>query len=482
MAYDVVIIGAGLGGLTAGAKLSREGLKVLVMEQHDRPGGCATNFRRRDFIFEVGLHEMHGPAPGELKTKIFTDLDVFSHVEFVRIPEFYHFTNGRYSVTIPHASALAINSLTALFPKESEGIKTYFDQLLKPRKKTSDQEFKDMSLGDYLDSIIGDDDLKLILLGNLGYFHDDPYSLSLAYYTIAQGSYYSGGASFIKGGSQKLSDYLASYIREHEGEVWLNHLVTAIHTDGGKVNAVRYRNMREAGMQESEVNAGEIIANTAVPNVADLLPREMGAKIKFNIQQKKTGTSLLTIYFGFKKPLKEIGSRFYSTFVFDRSIHSLADIFSNNRGDYSKRIFTFIDYGQVDSGLCAGNKGVGALCCMDYISDWETLDKATYKAKKEHVASVFIDRLETMIPGFRDQIEYYEVATAATVKRYTLNPEGAVYGFAQNPSGKPFDPSGLPDNLHFASAWSKTGGGFSGAIYGGYLCAMNIMRKKSANR
>ncbi|MBI5009072.1 MAG: hypothetical protein HZB98_05375, partial [Bacteroidia bacterium] len=59
-----------------------------------------------------------------------------------------------------------------------------------------------------------------------------------------------------------------------------------------------------------------------------------------------------------------------------------------------------------------------------------------------------------------------------------LNPEGAVYGFARSPGLPPVDLTGLPDNLHFASAWGKTGGGFSGAIYSGYLSAMNILRKR----
>ena len=60
MDYDVIVVGGGLGGLTAGAKLAKEGRKVLLIEQHDRPGGCATTFKRRDFIMEVGLHEMDG--------------------------------------------------------------------------------------------------------------------------------------------------------------------------------------------------------------------------------------------------------------------------------------------------------------------------------------------------------------------------------------------------------------------------------------
>ncbi len=70
------------------------------------------------------------------------------------------------------------------------------------------------------------------------------------------------------------------------------------------------------------------------------------------------------------------------------------------------------------------------------------------------------------------------MATPYTIKRYTLNPDGAVYGFAQTPGKKVIDASKLPDNIHFASAWGKTGGGFSGAICGGYICAITLLRKK----
>jgi phytoene dehydrogenase-like protein len=143
MKYDIIIIGAGLGGLIAGAKLSREGKKVLLIEQHNRPGGCATTFKRKNFTFEVGLHEMHGPSPSDLKTKIFNDLDVFNNVEFIRIPEFYRFVNDRVEVIIPHDPELAIDRLSGLFPQETDGIKAYFDQLLKPRKKGTGNEIQD---------------------------------------------------------------------------------------------------------------------------------------------------------------------------------------------------------------------------------------------------------------------------------------------------------------------------------------------------
>jgi all-trans-retinol 13,14-reductase len=478
MRYDVIIIGGGLGGLTAGAKLSREGKKVLLIEQHDRPGGCATTFKRGDFIFEVGLHEMYGPASGDIETKIFNELEVFKNVDFIRLPEFYRFVNDRIDITIPHDPIVAEQRLSKLFPGETDGIKAYFDQILKPKKRASENNLPEISIGEFLDSIINEEDLKLILLGNLGYYHDDPYTLSLSYYSICQGRYFYGGASFIKGGSQKLSDHLAAYIRNHGGEVLLNHIVTNIKTDNHKITGVLFKKKNDPGTGNMEASANDIIANNAMPNIVDLLPEEYSCNFKNELQHQKTGVSLLTLYLGFNRPVKELGYKYYSTFIYESIVKSQKDILKNNTDDFAIRNFTFIDYSQIDSSLAPVGKSIGTVCCIDNMRDWENLDKAAYISKKEMVALTLIERLEKLIPGIKNIIEYYEVGTPSTLKRYTLNPDGAVYGFAQTPSKKIIDTSMLPSNLHFASAWGTFGGGFTGAIYSGYFCAVNIMRKK----
>jgi len=118
MKYDYIVIGAGLGGLTAGAKLAKEGKKVLMLEQHDRPGGCATTFKRKEFTMEVGLHEMDGLYPGDMKNKMFADLGVLEKVEFLPVPEFYRFRNERYDLVIPHDPEAAREILKAAFPGE----------------------------------------------------------------------------------------------------------------------------------------------------------------------------------------------------------------------------------------------------------------------------------------------------------------------------------------------------------------------------
>ena len=90
MTYDAIVIGAGLAGLVAGAKLAREEKKVLVLEQHSIPGGYSTSFTVKNYTIDVGLQSMDGLYKRDPKIGIFEDLDVFYNVEFV------HITTGYY--------------------------------------------------------------------------------------------------------------------------------------------------------------------------------------------------------------------------------------------------------------------------------------------------------------------------------------------------------------------------------------------------
>lgn len=479
MSYDAIIIGAGLGGLTAGAKLAKEGLKVLALEQHDRPGGCATTFKRKEFTMEVGLHEMDGLHPRDIKNRIFADIGLGERVSFLPVPEFYRFINDRYDLVVPHDPEKAKAVLIEAFPGQEKGIDDYFYHVLNVRRVMVAHKGKpDKSVGLFLDEIIGDEDLKLVLLGNLGYYHDDPYSLSWLYYLNAQGSYYGGAASFIQGGSQCLSNALQDLIEEHGGKVLLNQLVTSIDYKGDKVSGVSFKQVKGKDKgQVQQAGARQIIMNGSVPGLCQLLSKKDAAALSRSIKDLSIGASLLTVYYGFNKSLQDIGNRNYSTFIYDGSVRNQKDILGNNHSDFSTRSFTFVDYGQVDSRLAPEGKSVGAVCMIDYPSDWEGLEREEYMRMKADVADTITGRLENVLPGFREAVEYVEVATSLSVERFTLNPRGAVYGFAQHPNRSLEYLSALPENVHIASAWGKIGGGFSGAMVGGYMTAMDLLRK-----
>jgi all-trans-retinol 13,14-reductase len=498
--YDAIIIGGGLGGLVAGAKLAKEGKKVVLLEQHNIPGGCATNFKRLGSKMDVGLHEIGSFSKGSTQTVIFKDLKINENIDFVELPEFYRFTNGRLDIVIPDNREEAEKILIQKLPEEKKGIENFFKEIMGfydelQRMPRGGLKFllqlpifpflyphfifsRNKTVGEFMDKIIKNNDLKLALTANIGYYHDSVETMAYSYFAIAQGGYYSGGY-YIKGGSQNLSNYLTKLIKDNGGEVLLSHKVIKILTENNRAIGVEYKNIFGSGESENFFSQ-YVIANAAIPNVAnDLLSEEAGEKLKLKINKMEVACSLLNIYLFFKKPVREIGNKHYSTFVFDQSVQNLHDL--NYHINFEKRGFVFVDYSQVDSQLAAPGKGVGVICTVDYLKDWEELNADEYKDKKEAAAQIYIEKLEKLIPGIKEQIEYYEVGTPKTTKRYTSNPQGTPYGFAQIPSQaliKRISQKSSIENLYFASAWTMPGGGFTGAIFSGYFCAEEILNKK----
>ncbi len=504
MNYDAIIIGAGLGGLTAAAKLAKSGKKILLLEQHSIPGGCATTFKRKGFTVEVGLHELDGFGDNDLKSQIFKEFNVFDNVDFIRLPEFYRTVWKNNEFVFPEGLEQAKSKLINKFPHEEQGILKYFNFItglgteisMLPRNKWAKiikgalfpiffpklVKSTRTTVGDFIDETIKDEHLKLILLSNLTYYDDNPYNLGLFYFAAGQSSYYTSGSYFIKGGSQKLSNYLMNFIIKNGGEVKLRSKANKILTENRKVKGVQYSHKQNKTTEATNefAYADVIIANTAIPNLTSgLLPDKESEILNNQIKSLKGGPSILTLYLGFKSKLSEIGNKHYSTFVIDDTVQSVKDMHKNAHADFDKRSFVFVDYGIIDSALAPDGKSVGVLCTMDYYDDWAHLNKEDYKEKKEIVKSSLIERLEKLLPGIKEQIEYSELATAKTIERYTLNPKGSPYGYAQSlnqTARNRLKQKSIIPGLYYASAWTSPGGGFTGAIYSGYLCALAVLK------
>lgn len=484
---DVIIIGAGLGGLIAGAKLAKEGKKVLLIEQHSKVGGCATTFKRKGKIFEIGLHEMDGLDNSEdPKIELFRELGVFDNIEFVRVPEFYRFIKGDFDIVIPHDIQKAIDTLLKAFPEEEKAINTFFKDLpvLMEGNMEKIMNFAITSVGEYLDTLTSNENLKFALTGNLGYYHDNPYGLSSIYFMSAQNSYFTGGGHYIKGGSQILSDYLAKVISENGGKVILRHLVTEIIVEKNTAVGIKYiRQSKKPSHNDTQTaHARIIIANAAIPNVVNnyLGDTLNNTEYKKMINSLELPCSLFSIYLSFSKPPSIVGSKHYSIFVLSDEVNSLKDFHKMEKsGDYSKKGYTFVDYSIIDSQL-SKDAYIGTICGIDYFQNWSQLDEDQYRKKKEKVIEIYLKRLDKVYPGIRDLVDYAELGTPRTMTSYTLNPEGVIYGYAQtttqiNPQLKA-EIRNIPiKNLHFASAWAG-GGGFSGAISAGNKCAKKVLK------
>ena len=103
--YDVIVIGAGNGGLAAAATFAEHGKKVAVFEKHNIPGGCGTSFRRGRFEFEVALHQLSSMGtpekPGELRQQ-FKRYGIEDKIDWIEIKELFrvNFPDGT-GVSLP---------------------------------------------------------------------------------------------------------------------------------------------------------------------------------------------------------------------------------------------------------------------------------------------------------------------------------------------------------------------------------------------
>ena len=522
--YDAVIIGSGLGGLTCGATLAKAGKKVLVLEQHNLIGGCATCFKRKGMLVDAGLHELDWGSPRtDMKHIIFREIGLFDKITLVPLPTAWSIreSNKKDSqITIPHdnhtktqsnaQSHATLSALSQIFPHEKRGIEKYFKKIAFQARLNRKFPFmmsfldfffaplttlsfltisaiRNRNVGDMLDSMIQDSKLKRILNINLAYYHNDPYKFDWNYHAIAQTNYYHQGM-YIKGGSQNLSNALAAIITENGGEVRANADVTQIlldEKDTTKAVGVCYQDTKNK--EQHNVYGDKIIANCDPHSAYTKLLSNVSPKVyerdskltqKFEIQ-----TSLLSVYMVFDTDLsKKFPDMDYSTFFVDSTEFEKPFNRQNTKQleiPITQRDFVFVNYSKIDSGLSQrDDRFLGVITTVSSYAEWDNLDKEAYKNKKQEVKEAFEKRLEEFFPGIMESCIHSELATPKTIERYVRTRKGTPYGYDQSNEGffsrERFKSKSIK-NLYFASVFGFPGSGFTGAILAGYRTARKIL-------
>lgn len=165
---------------------------------------------------------MDNPFDGGVKEKIFKALGVYDNVEFVKADGFFKAKTGKSDFVMPDGVDEAKAALGEKFPDDRQGIEKYFrliSSIAAEHEKLSDIKwwhkllfpfifpmifrYKKTAVEELLDSIIDNEELKLILNANMQYYHDSADEFSFLYHSVAQYGYYKGGGWYIKGGSQQ---------------------------------------------------------------------------------------------------------------------------------------------------------------------------------------------------------------------------------------------------------------------------------------
>ena len=129
--YDVIVVGAGLGGMTAASLLAKRGLQVLMIDQQNKPGGSCTSFKREGAVFDVGTAMIYGFGEKGFKPFRFILNELEERIDIIAHPTLTRMTlEGEEIVFWPDIDRF-LEELYRLFPEEKEGLHTFYSDLYK---------------------------------------------------------------------------------------------------------------------------------------------------------------------------------------------------------------------------------------------------------------------------------------------------------------------------------------------------------------
>ncbi|CCQ49381.1 carotenoid isomerase [Crocosphaera watsonii WH 8501] len=488
--YDVIVIGSGMGGLVTATQLAAKGAKVLVLEKYLIPGGSAAYFEREGYRFDVGASMIFGFGT-EGTTNLLTRALEGVNMSMETIPDpvqiHYHLPNN-LELKVHKNYGKFIEELTAKFPHEKIGIRRFYDEcwqvfnclnamellsLEEPRylmRVFFQHPFACLGLVKYLPQNAGDIARRYISDPELLKFIDMEcycWSVVPAGKTpmINAGMVFSdrhyGGINYPKGGVGTISEKLVEGLEKFGGEIQYKARVTNILMEQGKAVGVRLADGKE-------YRAKRIVSNaTRWDTFEKLLTNNPLPKKEEKWQQRyEKSPSFLSLHLGVKSEVLPIGTECH---------HVLLEEWETME-DEQGTIFVSIPT-LLDPSLAPPGHHIIHTFTPSYINEWEGLSKQEYSQKKEAAASHLIKRLEKIFPGLVDGLDYQEVGTPRTHRRFLGRNDGT-YGPIPSRKlpgllGMPFNRTVIP-GLYCVGDSTFPGQGLNAVAFSGFACSHRI--------
>ena len=448
--YDAVVVGAGNAGLSAAMNLVLHGKRVLIIEQHNTAGGCATSFVRGRFEFDPSLHELCDVGsqlnPGSVR-KLFDEYGV--DIDWIEIKDCFRvigtFSDGTpMDVTMPTGVIKFIDRMEEYVPGSRKKMIRLFDLADEIRRGTDYltshhgsysilKLLKDypnmMKVGSY-PTLTVFNRLEIpakcqdILSTYWSYLGVDLSRISFLHYMLMFTNYISRSPFIPKGTSHTLSTKLVSAFLDKGGEIWYGCRAEKFLFEGNRCVGVE----TTQGPVYSDVVLANINGNTVYGKMVDrnLLPERLLKLL--SVRKNKNSGRLISIYLGLDRTAEELGIHDYSIFIRGNS---------DSRIEYSaiekclddNDFCIFLCYNVADPTFSPLGTAVCSITAFASMEDYKRLEEKDYPKLKNRIAKKYLKLLKekTGINLF-DHIEEIEVATPITFAHYIGTPEGSVYG------------------------------------------------------
>jgi phytoene dehydrogenase-like protein len=510
--YDVVIIGAGVGGLTAGALLSKSGLSVLVLEKEPRVGGYLAGFRRKQFLFDTAIHWLNQYGQGGMLEKLFSMLGS-DHPRAVPQTRIRRYKGEHFDFLLTNNPDELKDQLIHRFPHEEKGIGRLFRQARKIGRsfKNYNRIFRSSETMSFFErlknklrmlefaipflpyiSYTGEKGLKK---GLGGFFKDAALQQLFTGENELLGclvpigwSYFGDFQSPPQGGSQVIPQWLQHVVSYYKNQVALQCPVQKVLIEQGQCVGLIFDHRGK----QYQVDSKYIIAACDVETLYEqMLPRDaIPQRLTEKSKLADLYSSSITISLALDCPPEELGFNEELIHLVDERLSYDAQV----SGDPLTTEISIIAPSLRDKSLAPLGGGTLTLympAFMDYQDAWKTerdakgnrLRGAAYHRLKNEVAEVIIGRVEDKIaPGLRAHILFYEVATPVTHWRYTGNKNGTMMGARpgrRNMMNKISHYQTPVKNLILGGHWAELGGGVPIAAKAGANAALLILKKEN---
>lgn len=466
--YDVIIIGAGIGGLVCGCYLAKAGMKVLIVEKNAKPGGYCTSFTRGGFTFDACVHSLGSGSKEKIIGKVLQELGIYDRINLKRFSPTDIIISQDFKISFETDLKKTIFEIQKQFPFEKEIIGKFLNYLANV-EGLSYLPIRNITFDQLMDKYFYNKQLKnifsLLLFGNLGLPSTRVSAVTaIKFYQqfIIDGGYYPGDAM------QVFPDLLALRFNELGGKLMFNSLVRKIHVDSGSVKGVSVDN--GCFFSSKYVVSACDVVETFFQLIDEEIFKEGFLKKIYNFT---TTLPLFILYFGFKSEM--INKSFYlhsGTNFWILPDDALENMYIRARNERIEHFSWFM------VRIMPNNKSGMVFVNAPYA------DKNFWKQYKIDVMKTLISRLETIFPGISKCIVFKDAATPQTLFRWTLNYRASAYGWEMCPEQSfalEFSRETLIKNLYLAGHWTTLAQGVPGVAYLGRDTAKIISAKEGVS-
>jgi phytoene dehydrogenase-like protein len=452
--YDAVVVGAGNGGLGAAAQLAAKGVKVLLLEQHNVPGGFATSFVRGRFEFEGAMHLIAdlGPPTNKGSVRKFFEDELDIHLDWFEIPEAFRLIltdlDDAIDVTIRYGRDNWITDIEKAVPGSRQVVTDYVDLCLEVVDALT-----------YLGESRGSPDRKVLTSKYADFLKTAPYTVdqvanamkvprrvrdifhalwtylgvptnrcSFTVFGGMMGKLIPFSAFVPRNRSHEFTSALEARIRKLGGETQFNTRVEQILVEKGQVVGVVTSKGERIATKHVVANASPtLVFNRLIQpqsEVPELAYRETNAHVN--------GVAGCTVYLGLDATPQELGLEEYSYLVY-----------ANMNTPALYETFKTLGAPKAQASACLNNAipdcsppgtSILSITTLFRPDAWKDVRPEDYVAVKNRIANGLITDFEKATGAhIRQHIEEVEVATPLTYARYTGSHGGTIYGYEPEP-------------------------------------------------